>query len=196
MTGGIGAGKSTVVEAFARRGAVPFSADAAVHALYHDPSVVEAVRERWGDPVIAADGSVDRSAIAGIVFTDERERLWLEGLLHPRVGAAWLAFTEEQAALPEPPEFLVAEVPLLFEAGLEDRYDAVVTITAPHATRMERAAARGSARSLPAERAAAQMSEREKADRADFTYTNTGSFEELDTFAHDVLDELRVTRTD
>ncbi|MCW2950488.1 MAG: dephospho-CoA kinase [Thermoleophilia bacterium] len=192
MTGGIGAGKSTVVEAFARRGAVPFSADAAVHALYHDPEVVAAVRERWGDQVVDdASGAVDRSAIADIVFNDEVERRWLEALLHPRVGAAWLAFADEQAALAEPPDFLVAEVPLLFEAGLQDRYDAVVVITAPHATRMERAAARGSARSLPAERAAAQMSEREKAERSDYAYVNTGSFEELDAFAHDVLAELR-----
>ncbi|MCW2974304.1 MAG: dephospho-CoA kinase, partial [Thermoleophilia bacterium] len=102
MTGGIGAGKSTVVEAFVRRGAVSFSADAAVHALYHDADVVHEVRARWGDSVIDADGAVDRSAIAGIVFTDEAERLWLEGLLHPRVGVAWLAFVEAQASLPEP----------------------------------------------------------------------------------------------
>lgn len=191
MTGGIGAGKSTVVEAFVRRGAVSFSADAAVHALYHDADVVHEVRARWGDSVIDADGAVDRSAIAGIVFTDEAERLWLEGLLHPRVGVAWLAFVEAQASLPEPPEFVVAEVPLLFEAGLQDRYDAVVTITAPLVTRIERAEARGSGRTLSAERAAAQMGESEKVERADFDYANTGSHDELDAFAGHVLDELR-----
>lgn len=192
VTGGIGAGKSTVVDAFVHRGAVPFSADSAVHELYSTPDVVNAVRERWGDEVIAPDGSVDRAAIAGIVFNDETERLWLEQLLHPLVGRSWSRFVTQVQTGEDPPEFVVAEVPLLFEAGLEERYDAIVTITAPLATRIERAEARGTGRTLSAERAAAQMPEEEKAARADFTYVNTGSFDDLDAFAGEVLDALRV----
>lgn len=195
VTGGIGAGKSTVVDAFVRRGAVPFSADTAVHELYSDPDVVAEVRNRWGDEVIADDGIVDKSAIASIVFNDQVERRWLEGLLHPLVARAWLRFVHEQQALEPPAEFAVAEVPLLFEAGLEDRYDAIVTITAPLTTRIERAEARGSGRTLSAERAAAQMPEEEKVARADFTYVNTGSFDDLDTFAGEVLDALRAQMT-
>lgn len=195
VTGGIGAGKSTVVDAFVRRGAVPFSADAAVHALYSDPDVVGEVRRRWGDGVVAADGSIDRSAIAAIVFNDERERRWLEGLLHPLVARAWLRFVDAQQRADEPAEFAVAEVPLLFEAGLEERYDAIVAITAPLETRIRRAEARGSGRTLSAERAAAQMPEEEKAARADFTYVNTGSFEDLDAFAGEVLEALRDRRS-
>jgi dephospho-CoA kinase len=192
VTGGIGAGKSTVVDAFVHRGAVPFSADSAVHELYSDPGVVDAVRERWGDGVISAtDGSVDRAAIAAIVFTDEAERRWLEGLLHPLVGRAWLRFVEAQRSAESPPEFAVAEVPLLFEAGLEDRYDAIVTITAPLPLRIERAEARDDGKRLSKERAASQMPEEEKAERADFTYVNTGSFDDLDAFAGRVLDALR-----
>ena len=190
ITGGIGAGKSTLVEAFVHRDAVPFSADTAVHELYSDPDVVAAVRERWGDDVVTADGRVDRSAIAAIVFTDEAERRWLEGLLHPRVGAAWLRFVDAQRALPTPPAFIVAEVPLLFEAGLEDRYDAIVTITAPLPVRIERTDARDDGKVLSAERAAAQLPEHEKAERADFTYVNTGSLEDLDAFAASVLAQL------
>lgn len=196
VTGGIGAGKSTVVDAFVHRGAVPFSADSAVHELYSDPGVIDQVRDRWGAGVInAEDGIVDRSAIAAIVFTDEAERRWLEGLLHPLVGHAWDRFLTEQEELHRAPgdsaEFLVAEVPLLFEAGLEDRYDAIVAITAPLPTRIARAEARGSGRTLSAERDAAQMPESEKAERADFTYANTGSVDELDAFAASVLDALR-----
>ncbi len=191
VTGGIGAGKSTVVDAFVHRGAVPFSADSAVHELYSDPNVVEQVRARWGDDVLDGDGNVDRSAIAAIVFTDEVERRWLEGLLHPLVGRAWLRFVEAQRGATEPPEFAVAEVPLLFEAGLEDRYDAIVTITAPLTLRIERAEARDDGKRLSAERAASQMPEEEKAERADFTFVNTGSFDDLDAFAGEVLDALR-----
>lgn len=192
VTGGIGAGKSTVVNAFVHRGAVPFSADSAVHELYADPHVVSEVRARWGDDVInAEDGSVDRAAIAAIVFTDEAERRWLESLLHPLVGRAWLRFVEAQRSAPEPPAFAVAEVPLLFEAGLEDRYDAIVTITAPLKLRIERARARDDGKRHSTARAAAQMPDEEKAARADFTYVNTGSFDDLDAFAGEVLDALR-----
>lgn len=183
-----------MVEAFARRGAVAFSADAAVHELYALPDVIDAVRARWGDDVFAEDGSIDRRAIAAIVFTDDAERVWLEGLLHPLVGSAWEHFVEEQSQSDARPEFVVAEVPLLYEAGLEDRYDAVVAITAPHPTRMERIAQRGDGRSLPAERSAAQMRQRDKAERADFAYVNTGSLAELDAFAAEVLAQLRATR--
>lgn len=191
VTGGIGAGKSTLVEAFVHRGAVPFSADTAVHELYSDPVVLVEVRERWGDRVIDSAGRVDRSAIASIVFNDEEERRWLEGLLHPLVAREWLRFVERERALPEPPEFVVAEVPLLFEAGLEDRYDAIVTITAPLPMRIERANARPDGKRLSAERAAAQMSDEEKSAGADFTFANTGSFDDLDRFAGEVLDALR-----
>ena len=191
VTGGIGAGKSTVVEAFARRGAVAFSADTAVHELYALPQVIDAVRERWGDHVFTRAGEVDRRAIAGIVFTDDAERVWLESLLHPLVGDAWQHFVDEQAGLPEPPEFVVAEVPLLYEAGLEDRYDVVVAIPAPHDLRMERIAARADGRSLPAERSAAQMRQRDKAARADIAFTNAGSLDELDAFAELTLADLR-----
>lgn len=191
VTGGIGAGKSTVVDAFVHRGAVPFSADSAVHELYSDPEVIAEVRERWGGGVLASDGTVDRAAIARIVFNDEVQRRWLEGLLHPLVGTRWLQFVEQQRQLVDPPEFAVAEVPLLFEAGLEDRYDAIVTITAPLPLRIERARARDDGKRHSTARAAAQMPEEEKAARADFTYVNTGSFGDLDAFAGEVLDSLR-----
>jgi dephospho-CoA kinase len=195
ITGGIGAGKSTLLDAFVRRGASSFSADAAVHALYADPEVVAAVRERWGGTMLDANGVVDRSAIAGIVFHDDAERRWLEALLHPRVGEEWHRFVEEQRALPEPPRFIVAEVPLLFEANLQDRYDAIVTITAPLELRIERADARDDGKHLSAERAAAQMPDETKAERADFAYANTGSLEDLDAFAGRVLDALAVPAT-
>ena len=191
VTGGIGAGKSTVVDAFVHRGAVPFSADTAVHELYSDPGVIDEVRQRWGDGVLGPHGAVDRSAIARIVFNDEEQRRWLEGLLHPLVGRRWLQFVEQQRRLEPHPEFVVAEVPLLFEAGLEDRYDAIVTITAPLELRIERARARDDGKRHSAARAAAQMPEEEKALRADFTYENTGSFDALDAFAGSVLDTLR-----
>jgi dephospho-CoA kinase len=170
---------------------VPFSADSAVHELYSAPSVIGAVRERWGAGVLDRHGIVDRTAIASIVFNDPDERRWLEALLHPLVGEAWHSFVQQQQAGSTPPEFIVAEVPLLFEAQLQDRYDAVVTITAPLPLRIERARARDDGKRHSTARAAAQMPDQEKADRADFTYENTGSFDDLAAFAQHVMDALR-----
>ena len=191
VTGGIGAGKSTAVEAFVRRGAVPFSADTAVHQLYASDEVRDEVVQRWGEGILAADGTVDRSAIADIVFRDDDERRWLEGLLHPLVAREWLRFLHEQRTRPDPPAVVVAEVPLLFEAGLEDRYDAIVAITAPLDTRIERAEARGSGRTLSSERAASQLPDEEKVRRADYAFENTGSREQLERFVDGVVEELR-----
>lgn len=196
VTGGIGAGKSALVDAFVHRGAVPFSADSAVHELYSDPNVIAQIRARWGSSTLDSDGRIDRTAIASIIFTDPDERRWLESVLHPLVAEAWLRFVELQRRDPyHAPEFIVAEVPLLFEAGLEDRYDAIVTITAPLPTRIERAEARGSGHTLSAARAAAQLPEPEKVDRADFAFVNDGSLQQLEAFAGSVLDELRSRTT-
>lgn len=190
VTGGIGAGKSTAMEAFVRRGAVAFSADEAVHRLYATDEVREAVVDRWGDGMLGADGSVDRGAIAEIVFQEPEERRWLEGLLHPLVAREWLRFVHEARSSEQPPELVVAEVPLLFEAGLEARYDAVVAITAPLETRLARVGQRAGGGSRSKERAAAQLSDAEKAARADFSYENTGSLEDLERFVHGVIEAL------
>src|SRR5207248_1104250 len=86
LTGGIGAGKSTALEALARAGAAVLSTDRVVHELYDDPSVVAAVRDRFGDSVLS-DGVVDRAALARRAFATSEDREWLEGLLWPRVGS-------------------------------------------------------------------------------------------------------------
>src|SRR3954447_20604040 len=89
LTGGIAAGKSEALQAFARHGAATISSDALVHELYRDDVELQGVlRERWGDGVFGADGEVDRAAIGRIVFPDRDELAWLEVELHPRVRAA------------------------------------------------------------------------------------------------------------
>src|SRR5881392_3650852 len=85
VTGGIGAGKSEALKAFARHGAATSSSDEIVHGLLReDPEVHAALRERWGDGVLGPDGA-NRAAIAEIVFANADELAWLERLLHPRV---------------------------------------------------------------------------------------------------------------
>jgi dephospho-CoA kinase len=179
LTGGVGSGKSTALAVLERLGAATLSTDAVVHDLYASDEVLGAVVERFG-PAVASDGAVDRAALAARAFATPEDRAWLEGLLWPRVGKRIAAWRAEQLERDPPPVALVVEVPLLFEAGMEGAFDATVAVVADEDVRAERAGARGHA-AVDA-RAAAQLSQEEKAQRADFVVRNDGT-----------LDELRVT---
>jgi dephospho-CoA kinase len=185
ITGGIGAGKSEALAAFARHGAAVISSDDIVHRLLQeDEAVREALRERFGDAVFAVDGDVDRGAIAEIVFADREALDWLEGLLHPLVVDEYLSWRERLAELDDPPRVSATEVPLLYEVGGEDRFDAVVVVTAPpkvRDARSEVAAEQREPRLLP---------DPVKIAQADFAYVNDGSLEKLDDFVQAVLREL------
>jgi dephospho-CoA kinase len=187
LTGGIGAGKSEALAALERLGASTISADAVVHELYGDPEVVAAVTERWG-PEMAPGGTVDRSAVAGRAFGDPDERAWLEGLIWPRVGERIAAWREAESAREPAPPALVVETPLLFEAGMEGIYDATVAIVADEAVRAERAAARG--HEAVDERHARQLSQSEKAGRATYAVSNSGSIQDLEGKLSDLLAKL------
>ena len=176
VTGGIGAGKSEALAAFARHGAATISSDEVVHELYGDEEVKAALRERFG--------TSDRQAVSKQVVADHEALLWLEGLLHPRVMARTEVWREELARLPDPPALAVNEVPLLYEAGAESRFDAVVAITAPRELRIERAGERVD------EREERLIPDVEKLERADFAYVNDGSLDELDAFVAGVVRTL------
>jgi dephospho-CoA kinase len=185
VTGGIGAGKSEALASFARHGAAVVSSDEIVHELLRsDPEVQAAVRERWGDSMLGSDGAVDRDQVANVVFTDRRELEWLESLLHPRVVATYLRWREQLAELPDPPAVCVTEVPLLYEVGGEERFDAVVVVTASPEVRISR-------RMAPMQdREQRLIPDGDKVARADFAFVNDGSLEELDAFVADVIDKL------
>ena len=176
ITGGIAAGKSEALAAFARRGAAVLSADDLVHRVYReDDELKSALRARWGDRVFDSAGEVDRSAVAAIVFADRAELAWLESVLHPRVVRAHERWLEDQRSRQNAAPLLVVEVPLLYETGGEARYDKVVALSAPAELRTQR---RGSF----ADREARLIPDEEKLRRADFAYVNDGSLEQLDAF--------------
>jgi dephospho-CoA kinase len=185
ITGGIGAGKSEALAAFARHGAATISSDEIVHRLLReDEEVRRQLLERFGERVLDATGQVDRSAIAGLVFADPEALSWLEGLLHPRVVAEYLAWRERLAELDEPPSVCVTEVPLLYEVGGQDRFDVVVVVTAPPAVRAART-------QIPAEeREPRLLPDSVKVAQADFSYVNDASLEQLDAFVAGVMREL------
>jgi len=188
LTGGLGAGKSTALQALERLGAATLSTDAVVHELYASDEVRDAVVARWGAGV-APGGVVDRRAVAGHAFADPGDRAWLEGLLWPLVGERVAAWRDEVQRLDPPPPAAVVETPLLFEAGLESRYDATIAVVADEALRAERAAARGHA--AVDERAARQLTQDEKASRATYVVRNHGTIEDLERELSCVLGTLR-----
>jgi dephospho-CoA kinase len=163
-----------------------------VHELWAgDERLRRAVVERWGAGV-APGGTIDRAAVAEHAFADEADRVWLEGMLWPLVGArvaAWLteARAEPPAGVPRP-RAAVVEVPLLFEAGQEAIYDATIAVVSDEGLRSERAAARGHA--ALDERAARQLSQEEKAARATYVVRNDGSERDLERGLSAVLEKL------
>ena len=185
VTGGIGAGKSETLRAFARHGAAVISSDDIVHELLReDPEVREAVLGRLGEGVLGADGQIDRGKVGRLVFSDPEALRWLEGLLHPRVVARYLRWRDELAEQPEPPAVCVTEVPLLYEVGGESRFDKVVVVTASPQVRIARRL--GPMR----DRERRFLSDEEKAKRADFVYVNDGTRAELDEFVAGVVAAL------
>jgi dephospho-CoA kinase len=185
ITGGIGAGKSEALEAFARHGAAVVSSDEIVHHLLRaDDDVRRALVERLGDGILGEDGRPDRALIGRRVFGDPEALAWLEALLHPRVSQEYLTWRERLAELPEPPAVCVTEVPLLYEVGADERFDAVVAITAPEELRAAR-------RRPPADdRDARLLPDEEKVRRADYAYVNEGTLEELDAWVASLLERL------
>ncbi len=151
----------------------------------------DAVVARWG-PGVAPGGTVDRAAVARAAFADPAERRWLEELLWPRVGARVMQWREEVARRDPPPRAGVVETPLLFEAGLEGAYDATIAVVADEDIRARRAGERG--HQAVDERAARQLTQQEKADRATYVVANSGTVEDLEVALADVLEKLHVER--
>jgi dephospho-CoA kinase len=155
-----------------------------VHRLLReDDEVKAAIRERLGDRVFGADGSVSRGAVAQVVFADRKLLAWLEALLHPLVAREYLQWREDLARLPNPPAVCVTEVPLLYEVGGDKRFDVVVAITAPEDLRAKRT-------NVPLDRSDRLLPDEIKLQKADFSYVNDGTPEELDSFVATVMAHL------
>jgi dephospho-CoA kinase len=187
LTGGIGAGKSETLAACERLGAAVLSTDAVVHELLGTDEVRDLLVERWGERV-TADGTIDRAAVAEVVFDQPDELRWLESVLFPRVGARVAAWRTELEARSSPPAVAVVEVPLLFEAGIEAIFDATIAVVADEDVRRGRAGARDH-RGIGG-RQARQLDQDAKAARADEVVRNTGSLADLEREVRRVLDAL------
>jgi dephospho-CoA kinase len=169
LLGGIASGKSTLAAELAACGAEVVDADALAHLCLERPDIRGRVKARFGAGVLAADGSIDRKALAAVAFADAGDRRDLEAIVHPCVRR------EIEARLAaRGPGLLVLDVPLLEESGLAEVCDATIFLEAPLRARLARAASRGWSAQELRRREASQTPPEAKKARADFVLRNEG----------------------
>lgn len=185
VSGGIGSGKSSFTQALGACGGVIFDADAVLHrATALDGVALAAIREAFGPSVFmghdSGSNTLDRQALAALIFTDSGAKARLEGILHPLL---WQVLDQVVAELP-PEAILVAEIPLITETGNVGRFDVVVMVDAPHETRIKRlTASRGMSETSARERIAAQATRAQREAIAHVWVENTGSKADLENAA-------------
>lgn len=186
LTGGIGAGKSTVARWFAQWGASWVSADAVAREVVEPgtPALDELV-EAFGHGILHCDGTLDRPVLAQRMFTAPGVRETVEGIVHPAITAR---VEEMFTQLPHP---IVYEAPLLFEAGHDTLVDFVCVVIAGEEQRVRRVQARdGVDGTQVRERIAAQLSDEERCERADVVLENHGDLAALERAAHAFWDDF------
>ncbi len=177
LTGGIGSGKSTVSARLAELGAVVIDYDQlARDAVAAGTPALAAIRERFGDAVIAADGTLDRPALGSIVFGDDAARAALEAITHPAIFELSVAL---EATVPDD-GVVVHDHPLLVEIGIGGTCDLVIVVDVPEEVQVERLTTlRGMTEADARARIAAQASREQRLAAADVVIANTRSLEEL-----------------
>jgi len=190
LTGGIATGKSFCLERFAELGAATIDAD----TLSRDavapgsPGLAE-VASRFGAGVLRPDGSLDRAALARIVFGDQTARAELETIIHPEV---YRRITNWSANLPRGTRVCIADIPLLFETGHEHDFERVIVAACDPDEQLRRVMARDGLTLADArERLAAQWPIEEKARRADYVIRTDGGFAETEAQVRAVFERLR-----
>ena len=180
LTGGLGAGKTTALFMFRELGAVTLSADAIVHSLYLASEIRAALVERFSRAILDDDGEIDRGRLRQAVKGDRPALQWLERLTHPRVAAAI-----ERAIREAPPGAVaVCEVPLLFEAGLRDRFRLVLTVEASPGVRLARSADRFDEQGF-SEFDSFQAGTERRVQGSDMVFYNDGGLENMRAFVRE-----------
>lgn len=189
LTGGIGSGKSAALERFRELGAVVVdSDDVARDVVAPGTPGLAAIVQRFGTSILQGDGSLDRPALAAIVFSDDAARADLEAITHPLVRAE----VRRRVSAASSDSVVVNAVPLLVETGIAEEYDRVVVIEAPVEQRVLRLArSRGMSRDEAVARMAAQASDDERRAIAWRVIVNDGSLDQLRAAIDNVWAELR-----
>lgn len=170
LTGAAGCGKSTVLKIFRDFGWEAVDADAICAELHRNPEsgIHPILRERWGERVIAEDGTTEKRTVAEIVFAEENERKWLEEIVHPFIERE----AERRIAGFSPDARVMFDVPLLFECGWEKRVERTIAVWASPGVQMNRLLERGWSREHAQYRIANQLPADRKLELADYGIIN------------------------
>ena len=190
LTGGMGTGKSHVRAVFAALGVPTIDADTlARDVVAHGTPGFDAVVAAFGRGILNADGDLDRRALAALVFADTARRRDLEAILHPAIRGAidqWFT-TLDKTAFP----FAIADIPLLYETGLDTEYDAVIVTSCAPQTQVKRIMARDNLDATEVQhRLDAQMPLAEKVKRATYVIDTNGSLVQTNAQVHKLYREL------
>jgi dephospho-CoA kinase len=191
LTGNVASGKSAVARIWSDAGVPVIRADDLAREVVEPGSEgLTRVVDAFGGEILGEDGSLDRAGLRSRVFRDPGARRRLEGILHPLINALRLEWVARHEAGGTP--LVVAEIPLLYEVGLEKEYDAVVLVVAPPGERLRRLTVD---RDMPEEEAIlvmeAQIPQEQKLPLADYVLDNGGSLEDLEIRCLSLLDLLR-----
>jgi dephospho-CoA kinase len=171
LTGGMGCGKTTAAQLFAKHGFCLINSDVIVRTvILTDRMIVDAVRGQFGTDVITAAGEVDRQQLAHRVFSDEAGLRWLENLIHPVLFEHWKTAFAAAAG-----RSWVVEVPLLFEKSLQNWFDFTICVASDPHVQLARLEQRGLPPSLARQRISKQLPLTQKIKLVDFVLLNNGS---------------------
>jgi dephospho-CoA kinase len=189
LTGGIATGKSYVAGKIKEAGVPMIDADVLSREVVAPGTPgLAAVRRRFGPDAVRRDGTMDRVRIAQIVFKDKRARLDLEAIIHPAVQKA---IDEFFATLPKRTPFAIADIPLLFETGRDNQFNAVVVVACPRELQLQRLMERNKLSKEDAERRLnAQLPIDQKVKKATYVIRTEGTFEETDAQVVDLIKKL------
>lgn len=172
LTGGIGSGKSTVADLFAKKGIKVIDADIVARQVVEPGTPgLEAIKQKFGDQIIAENGRLDRASLRKRVFAHSSDREWLNQLLHPIIGQEM-----QKQLLAASSQYSLWVVPLLIENRLYQKADRVLVVDLPTQAQLERAASRDGADIAQIEKIIkAQATRQQRLDKADDVIDNTGT---------------------
>jgi dephospho-CoA kinase len=185
LTGGIGCGKSAVAALLKEQGFVVVDSDQLSHQALNEPDVIAQLVKRWGRDCLGVQGLPDRKWIGKKVFADTKERQFLESVLHPRIALM------RQEIIQDKSRSYVVEIPLLFELGMQNQFDATVCVMCSDEVRLGRLKSRGLSREQAQLIINSQMPLHEKVKLADFVIFNDGGHTFLESEVMRLTELLR-----
>jgi dephospho-CoA kinase len=188
LTGGIGAGKSTVADLFAQRGAVVIRADELARQVIEKSTAgFDQVVSRFGENILDTNGDIDRAKLAAIVFNDQESLTDLENIIHPLVREKSNQIMKEQT----PETIIVNEIPLLLEKGMQPLFDFLVIVISSEKNRLARLINSGFTKEQVLARMSKQVDDETRKASADFLIVNDGNLDQLEVDVEKIWQTLQ-----